>query len=138
MPVLPGAVSANEDRDGGVGGVPDAGDHTRSRRVAQRPRTAAFSRRDPVIRGPSRSFSAYLASAACRRDWVGGPYGNRNEGLFGRMIRADIKSLPQLLRWARERYPEEYRQYHYWNECTGRDMTLRLWAKYLDWCDALI
>jgi hypothetical protein len=93
-----------------------------------------------VKRSPNLSFRAYLLSAACRRDWGSGPshYAESNGNLFGRMLRSDIETLPQLLKWARERYPEQYRNYDFWNECSGREQTLKLWAKYLAWRDAQV
>jgi hypothetical protein len=78
---------------------------------------------------PSVTFSDFLHSHACR--WQFG------DEVRARMAAADLKSLPALLKWARERYPDQYRDYHYWNECTGAEATRRLWADFLRWREAL-
>jgi hypothetical protein len=41
--------------------------------------------------------------------------------------------LSALLRWTRERYPNEYRSYSIIAGGTGRECMERLWAEYLKW-----
>jgi hypothetical protein len=79
------------------------------------------------IPGTRQSLSDYLLSGSCH--WSFG--GDSRE----RMIAADIQSLPQLLKWARERYPAEFRNFNWWNNCTGKEATEKLWAGFLRWRD---
>ena len=70
------------------------------------------------------SFSTFLRTTEGR--W-GSPE------MYERLLAADICSLPALLRWTRERYPEMYKNFHFMSECTGREAIQKLWAEYLKW-----
>lgn len=50
-----------------------------------------------------------------------------------RLARADIRSLPGLLRWARERYPDFF--YQTQDGGSGKTILRRAWADYLKWSD---
>ena len=49
--------------------------------------------------------------------------------LYERLLTAEIKSLSQLLKFVRERYPD------YYSEDNGQQEMRRLWADYLQWAE---
>jgi hypothetical protein len=55
--------------------------------------------------------------------------------VLSRLLSADIKSRTALLKWARERYPEDYKRYHFLSDLTGREIFMRLWADFLKWAE---
>jgi hypothetical protein len=76
------------------------------------------------------SFSDYLCSSAFHSSGASFP-----PEMYKRLVAANIKSETALLRWARERYPTEYKRYHFLSSGTGRELMLRLWAKFLEWAE---
>ena len=57
------------------------------------------------------------------------------EDLYERLLTAEIKSLSQLLKIVRERYPDYYREYLRFREGNGQQEMRRLWAIYLQWAE---
>ena len=57
------------------------------------------------------------------------------EDLYERLLTAEIKSLSQLLKFVRERYPDYYREYLRFREGNGQQEMRRLWAIYLQWAE---
>lgn len=55
--------------------------------------------------------------------------------ILSRLLAANIKSRMALLRWARERYPEDYKRYHFLSDLTGRELFMRLWADFSKWAE---
>ena len=72
------------------------------------------------------TFSSFLRTTEGRR-WC------PNDEFCQRLAAANIASLTALLRWARERYPREYKSYHFLSDGNGREIAQRLWATYLKW-----
>jgi hypothetical protein len=73
----------------------------------------------------------YVRTRSCRSRW------RDSDAVLDRMSRAGITSLPQLLRWARERFPDAWHRIDYMSGKTGRQQTIELWANYLEWSDAI-
>jgi hypothetical protein len=71
------------------------------------------------------TFNDFLRSGSCT--WSMRP------DFYQRLVAANIKSLPALLRWGRERLPAEYKTYSVFCEGNGRDRLQRLWADYMRW-----
>jgi hypothetical protein len=55
--------------------------------------------------------------------------------LYERLLTAEIKSLSQLLKFVRERYPDFYRGGPRSWEGNGQQEMRRLWADYLEWAE---
>jgi hypothetical protein len=53
-----------------------------------------------------------------------------------RMVAAEIQSLNELLKWAREYYPDLYKSYSLFYEGKGKDAFEQLWANFLLWRDS--
>ena len=83
--------------------------------------------RKPISKPSTKSFSTFLRTTEGRR-WG-------STMMYERLLAADIRSLPALLRWTRERYPEMYKNYHFMADCTGREAMQKLWAEYLEWSE---
>ena len=96
-------------------------------------RVASYARNDDVRRSPpipTKTFTAFLFSDAYARSrW------QVVDEVAARMVLADIKSRAQLLRFVAEAYPEQFERYHYLQEVTGRQATIRLWSDFLRWAD---
>jgi len=56
------------------------------------------------------------------------------EDLYERLLTAEIKSLSELLKFVRERYPDYYRGCP--REDNGQQEMRRLWADYLQWAES--
>jgi hypothetical protein len=80
------------------------------------------------------------SSPICLSDFLRSP-AFRNSGwkipaeMLSRLLCADIKSRMALLRWARERYPTEYKRYHFLSGLNGREVMTKLWADFLRWAE---
>jgi hypothetical protein len=57
------------------------------------------------------------------------------EEMRKRLLAANVGSLPQLLKFVRERWPDFYRRYHLLQEGSGREAMQRLWSDYLKWVE---
>jgi hypothetical protein len=80
-------------------------------------------------RSTMKSFYYFLHTETGRR-WYA-------PAVYERLLLAapTIKSRAALERWMRERYPEQYKAYHWSAGCTGREAVQKLWAEYLKWCE---
>ena len=77
------------------------------------------------------------------RGFISSPYVQEHEGfqqlwkqvgigtVHKRLKRANIRSLPGLYKWFRERYPEFYYQRHS-TGITGKEFLRRVWAAFLE------
>jgi hypothetical protein len=62
-------------------------------------------------------LSDYLRSPAAAKYRAGTP-----KGFCERLVAADVRTLDGLLRWTRERYPDDYKRYHFLSDGTGREI----------------
>ena len=101
----------------------DEGKHTPER---QRP-TITFS--DYVLSGYMVSLYVLRLDQVCesnpKRAWP--------EDFLERLTRANNLTLPGLLRWTRERYPDFF--YQTQGGGSGKTLLRRAWADYLKWSD---
>src|SRR6516164_7514981 len=58
------------------------------------------------------------------------------EDLYERLLTAEIKSLSQLLKFVRERYPDYYCECPRFQKGNGQQEMRRLWADYLQWAES--
>ncbi len=64
--------------------------------------------------------------------------GDFAQEIYGRLHRADIKSLRGLYTWCRQRYPDFYRDTHLIQDFrTGKEMMAQLWGIYLAWAEGV-